>query len=172
MNTEALLRDTVKRRNSGLWSFVVQQAISTVGAGLLGSAIIVLLAFLLAALQSGGHLVDRMVDGQLFRLGTESPYFAAPVLTAFILGALSHRLFGSRAALWVWALPTLILVLNVLMWKSSTPRSNLEDALANLFSGDCGDSECLYELFVTAPFYTSVAYTMGWIIRSMMKPKH
>jgi hypothetical protein len=29
------------------------------------------------------------------------------------------------------------------------------------FGKGCGGSECLYELFLTAPFYTSVAYSIG-----------
>jgi hypothetical protein len=34
----------------------------------------------------------------------------------------------------------------------------------NFFGSDCGSSECLTEYRVTAPFYTSIAYSFGLLL--------
>jgi len=41
----------------------------------------------------------------------------------------------------------------------------------NFFFARCGATECLYELFITAPFYTSAAYTLGWLCKNWMIAK-
>ena len=63
----------------------------------------------------------------------------------------------------MWLFPAVLLVWNVFSWKPYTSRSNLGDAWANYFGSDCDGSECLYEVFLTAPFFTSVAYSVGSI---------
>src|SRR5207244_2215740 len=97
-----------------------------------------------------------------------------PLRKHWIDGALPSfvvQLFLSTSAPWVWLLPAMILAFNVATWKSHIARSNFSDAWANYFTSDCGASECLYEILITAPFYTSVAYTVGWIAKAVARPR-
>jgi hypothetical protein len=158
-------------RNAPLPSFVIQLIASTIGATIVATLILLLPALVIAAVTkntSGGNFADHVVDQHFLRAGGE-PYFLAPILAGFVLGALSHRFFGTRSAAWVWALPSAILLWNILTWKNGGYSPYWRDVWNNYFGADCGGSECMYELFVTAPFYTSVAYSLGWIVRNLAK---
>jgi hypothetical protein len=153
--------------------FVVQSTVATIGAFVLGAICGLVPSIVIALLlkNSGpGNFVDHLVDQRVFRVLVDNPYFLGPIVVAFALGILSHRVWKTKSALWVWLLPTIVLVWNVLTWKSYTTRSNWADAWANYFGSDCGGSECLYEVFVTAPFYTSIAYSLGWIAMRVLGP--
>jgi hypothetical protein len=143
--------------------FVLHQFIATVGALLLGTVVVFLLAALVAVFTRtpSEGLLERVTEPPLFKLGADNPYFVGPILMAFVLGWTSRRYLDSRAAAWVWVLPALALVWNLMTWKSYSPLGHWADVEANFFTTNCGDSDCLYELFVTAPFYTSIAYSLG-----------
>jgi hypothetical protein len=152
------------------WVFELpaQLIIATTGAIFLGTIAGFIPAILFAAVtknNSGGNFGDHVVDQRAFAILSDNPYFLGAILVAFVLGYTSHRFFKSSAATCVWILPSIILIWNVFTWKSYAPRSDLADAWANYFGKDCGGSECIYELFVTAPFYTSVAYSLGWLVK-------
>jgi hypothetical protein len=156
-------------RNAALPSFVIQLIASTVGAMIMATIALFLPALVIAAFTentSGGNFFDHVVDQRLLHAGDE-PYFLAPILAGFVLGGLSHRFFGTRAAAWVWVPPAVVLLWNIFTWKNGGYRPYWPDVWHNYFGSDCGGSECLYELFVTAPFYTSVAYSLGWIIKHL-----
>jgi hypothetical protein len=155
----------------GLGAFVIQSVISTIGASLIGIMSVAGVAVLTAAVTrntSGGNFIDHVVEQPSFIL-LNQPYFVAPVLAGFILGILSHRFFQSRTGAWVWSIPALILVWNLLRWENGNFRPNWPDVWANFFSSQCSSSECLYEVFVTTPFYTSVAYALGWLAKSWVR---
>jgi len=155
-------------------SFLIQQLVSTVGAMIVGHLAGIIPAVLIAAVTkntSGGNWVDHIADQPILRT-VEEPYFAFPVITAFALGILSHRYFRSSSAVWVWVLPAIILVWNLFTWKTGGFHPYWPDVWNNYFGSDCGSSECVYELFVTAPFYTSLAYTLGWITKRALKTWH
>ena len=155
-------------------SFVLQQILSTAGAMLIGVLIVIFLALLSAALTrntSGGSFIDHITEQRASVL-LNQPYYIAPVLCALVLGMLGRRSSRSRWAAWVWILPTAILVWNLLTWKGVGPPITAvywRDVWANYFGSDCGGSECLYEVFVTIPFYTSVAYTFGWLFSGFLQ---
>ena len=159
-------------RGTAVLSFVLQQAVSTVGALLLGIVAVLILATLVAFFTRTPHgsLVDKVVEEPIFKIGADNPYFAGPILMAFILGWVAHR-SASRGAAWMWVLPTLALAWNVMTWKSYSPLPRWDDVRANFFTSNCGDSDCLYELLITAPFYTSVAYSLGWVVRNLGRMK-
>jgi hypothetical protein len=157
-------------RGMALPSFLVQQLVSTAGAMVVGTLAGFIPAVLVSAVTkntSGGNWVDHIADQPLLRVVGE-PYFAFPVIAGFLLGVLSHRFFRSSSAAWVWVLPTIILVWNLFTWRNGGYRAYWPDVWDNYFGSHCGSSECLYEVFVTAPFYTSLAYTLGWIARRTM----
>jgi hypothetical protein len=152
-------------------SFVCQVAISTLGAILAGIVIVAIPAILLATVtrnSSGGNFADHVVEQRVFILLGE-PYFVVPVVSGFALGIASRRLFRSRSAAWVWIAPTVILIWSVATWKTGGFRPYWQDVWNNYFSSRCGSSECAYEWLITAPFYTSVAYSFGWISNSLIR---
>jgi hypothetical protein len=153
---------------AGVFSFLTQLVLATFGAMLVGTAIPALIALAIAPITRAPNqaLVDSIVKQPLFKFGADNPYFAGPIVTAILLGWFSRRFFRSRMAAVVWVLPSLLLLWNVVTWKSYSPLSHWLDVRANFFTSDCGDSDCLYELLVTAPFYTSLAYSFGWVIRA------
>jgi hypothetical protein len=132
---------------------------------LVGSLADFLVALPIGLFSSGeGNVVDRAVNSWFARYCVDNPYFIAPIVMAACLGFISHRFSQSRSALWVWLLPTGVLALNVLP-SMVHPRTGPNWAFDNYFGRHCGGTECLYELFITGPFYTSVAYTIGWLIK-------
>jgi len=166
------MTNTQMEPDSGHWActgkivgFVAQFAIATIGAMLLGVLVVLLPTLLFASLtRSPNETVrERVVTEPLLRWGADNPYFGGPILVAFILGWISRRYFKSRVAAWVWVPMTLALLWNITTWRSYSPLSHWGDVRANFFTSDCGDSDCLYEMLVTGPFYTSVAYSLGWI---------
>jgi hypothetical protein len=91
------------------------------------------------------------------------PYFFIPIALALALGFSQQKRFQTSAGYFLWIVPALILLSSFLSWQSYSSRGRWEDAWATFFSGHCSGSECFYEWTVTAPFYTSVVYTLGWI---------
>lgn len=101
----------------------------------------------------------------------------APVMCAIavLLAILLARSLADKRAIWAW-IPGLLWfgfgvydmlfvhgVLQTGAWAGSTPFRYLLD---NLFGGPskCGDTECLYEVFLTMPLAISVAYSVAsWI---------
>jgi hypothetical protein len=150
--------------------FIIQLLASTAGAMVIGTIAGIIPAVLIAAVTkntSGGNWADHIADQPILRAVGE-PYFALPVVAGLFLGVMSGRFFRSSSAAWVWVVPTIILVWNLFSWQNGGYRPYWPDVWNNYFGSNCGSSECLYELFVTAPFYTSVAYTLGWITRRAM----
>ena len=148
--------------------FVIQLLVSTVGSFFIAVFISIVSAMLTAALSrntSGGNFMDHVVNQPTFAL-LDPPYYTGPVFAGLALGFLSHRVYPSRVAAWVWTIPTIVLVWNMLTWRNGGYRPYWHDVWANYFSSECSSSECLYQIFVTVPFYSSVAYTFGWLARS------
>lgn len=143
-------------------SFILQLLISTLVAMLSGVVAVVFLALIMAAVTtnaSGGNFVDHVVQQRIFVLLNE-PYFIAPILAGFFLGRLGGRFFRSASAVLLWIVPAAGLLVSM----ASGPGMNVWD---NYFSSRCGASECAYEWLLTGPFYTSVAYTVGWISKNL-----
>ncbi len=117
---------------------------------------------------TSGNWVDHISEQRILRAAGE-PYFIFPILAAFIVGLLSRRHSQSTSAGWVWVLPTVILLWNLLTWKNGGLRPYWPDVWDNFFGPNCGSSECLYENLVTTPFYASLAYTFGWMTKHRLK---
>ncbi len=162
-----------KISKSGPASFAVQQVVSTAGVLVLGFVLTLLLALLTAAVTPNhprGNFVDHMVDQFVF-IGFNPPYYFTPILVALILGGISRHFFSTRSAAWVWILPLGILLWNTFTWETGGYGTYWQGVWNNYFGSDCGSSECLYELFVTVPFYTSVAYSFGWLVLGIVAAK-
>lgn len=153
-------------KSFSILEFLIESVVATLGAfvlGAIGALLSSIVVGLLTRNSGPGDFMDHLVDQRVFRVLVDNPYFLCPIVAAFVLGLFSHRVWKTNASFWLWVVPAVFLVWNVFSWKSYTSRSNLADAWANYFGSDCGESECLYEVLVTAPFYTSVAYSVGSI---------
>jgi ABC-type nitrate/sulfonate/bicarbonate transport system permease component len=145
-------------------SFLIQTIIATAGAMVTGTVLsfIVSAAFaILAANASSGNFVDRVVDQSFFRWADRTNLVI--ILSALGFGVFARRT-RSRVAGFVWILPAVILVWNLLTWRGAGALTAVPywEAVWNNYFADCGSSECLYKLFVTVPFYTSAAYSLAW----------
>jgi hypothetical protein len=138
-----------------------------------GSFAVSIPAIVLAAVTrntSGGNFADHVAEQPIYVLLNE-PYFIAPIAAGFLLGLFGHRLFRSSLAVWVWVVPMVILIWSVATWRNEGFRPYWTDVWNNYFGSQCGSSECAYEWLVTAPFYTSVAYTLGWLGKNFARQK-
>ena len=146
-------------------NFVIQLVFSTIGA-ILAAAIAVSLGALITATithnASGGNFIDHIGEQRIFVV-LNQPYFLAPIIAGFLFGTLSHRIFRSDVARWVWVVPLAGLIAGMATWKTGGFRPYWRDVWDNYFGRDCGSSECAYEWLITLPFYTSVAYALGSI---------
>ena len=152
---------------SDLKRFVLHTTFATLGAQLVAILLVATSSLLTAFVTrntSGGDFGDHIGNQPSTHL-LDPPYHVGPVIVGFAMGFLLHRWFRSRLGAWVWTIPALILIWNLFTWHPGSSRACWPDVWENYFSGQCGSSECLYEQFVTCPFYTSLAYALGWLAR-------
>ena len=77
-------------------------------------------------------------------------------------GYFFFRKIPSRFAFWVWLIPGFLLAWNVWSWNREMSQYN--STWDTYFGTNCGGTECLYQVFFTAPFYTAVFYSIGAFI--------
>ena len=146
-------------------AYLLQLVIATAGAMFVGTLVTLIVAATLAALTknaSAGNFIDHVIDQPFFRWADKSAFVM--VLCGFGLGSAARRFFAHRSAALVWIPPAIVLLLNLFTWTGYGPPTTTRywmEAWSNYFA-DCGSSECLYWFLVTLPFYTSVAYSLGW----------
>jgi hypothetical protein len=112
--------------------------------------------------------VPEVTLGHLyFNTGLE-PLVPFMALSAFVIGYVMNRVYGHRAALWVWVpFFTLFLFAAYSLYREWNPawepRGHLEYMYVNLLGRTtaCSGTECLYELFFTTPLVTSVMYSVA-----------
>jgi hypothetical protein len=121
-----------------------------------------------------GFIPEAFVSRLYYNTGLE-PFSPMIAISAFLLGYfVSFRLLGGQAASWTWIIGLLWLSCAVRElatgWDASwsPEKTRLGYIAANLFgySNKCSGTECLYELFFTAPFVASIAYALGAFFRN------
>jgi hypothetical protein len=125
-----------------------------------------------------GVVLVSMVFGFALEAGLGSTLYGNTVLEAFfpfmtaiaaLLGFLVAIRWRDREAVWVWIPGVLWFAVGVYEtgWRSgAAPSTQVSVAIANLFGSRdrCAESECLYELFHTAPLMCSIAYSLtAWL---------
>lgn len=169
-------RETFRRFSGWAFlSFVFQLLLATVGSLIVGTLVALIPSAILAAIAqnaSGGSFVDHVIDQPFFRWADNSNVLV--ILSAFALGTLASRVFRPRVGGLVWILPTTILLWNLFTWEGAGAFTRLPywTAVWNNYFAECGSSECLYKLFVTVPFYSSLAYSVGWICERLLPRSH
>jgi len=152
--------------------FLLQQVVSTIGAMFIGLLLMVGIAALFALFTknaSGGNFVDHLIDQPFFRWADRSD--AILIFSGFVLGAAASFWSRLRVAGFVWAIPAIVLVCNLVTWRGAGSLSSWAYWITvwDNYFGDCGNSECFYKIFVTVPFYCSVAYSLGWLCTTLFR---
>jgi hypothetical protein len=120
--------------------------------------------FLISLLIAGIGLIGNE-QGFLFRLTNRvsgEPVWAPEVAAGLLIGWVAYKHFPSRLAFLSFAVPAVILVWSAASWQRT--MSQYDSTWDTFFGTGCGGSECLYQLFITAPFYGAVAYSAGAVI--------
>lgn len=95
------------------------------------------------------------LSGQL----TAEPFWLPEIVAGLLLGWVAYKTVPSKAAFTVWLIPGGLLLWSALSWQRS--MAMFDSTWDTYFGSQCGGSECLYQLFLTAPFYSSVFYSIG-----------
>jgi hypothetical protein len=82
-----------------------------------------------------------------------------PIVCGFYFGRRFYRKLPTITAFFAWVLPGVFLTYSAVSWQHT--MAQYDSTWSTYFGKDCGGSECLYQLFLTGPFYTSVAYSLG-----------
>lgn len=119
---------------------------------IIATVAVLLVAFCLGAFVA--HFAENIADS-LFG----SPIFPAEIVLGLVVGFFVNRQLLSKSALWVWILPALWLLSDI---PSSVKETGWSYTWNYLFWGKCAD--CVEQTILVAPFYTSLAYSLGaWI---------
>jgi hypothetical protein len=149
--------------------FIAHSAIATVGCLVAGIALSFSFSLLIALWSSGaGNIVDRAGDTWFFSHLVDNPYFLVPVVFSSCMGFFAFRFSKHSSAAWAWVVPCTILLLNIVVSMLNSPAKAV---MQDYFGRGCGNDECLVQLFFTAPFYTSVAYSLGWLSRRWLSKR-
>ena len=129
-------------------------------AHLLLSYFAALIGFVISMLIAGVGLIGS--EGLFFRLTNAisgEPVWAPEIIAGLLIGYLAYKRVPSRFAFVSWIVPGVILFWNVISWQRT--MSQYDSTWSTFFGTGCGGSECMYELFLTAPFYTAIGYAAG-----------
>lgn len=102
------------------------------------------------------HGVQEGSIGELLST-MEPPLYLPGLICAFLLGCIVYFLTRSVTTSLAWLLPAAILAWNMLIWRGSSVWDTF-------FGSECGNTECLYQTFITVPFYASGAYSLGAVV--------
>jgi hypothetical protein len=99
-------------------------------------------------------VVTRAIDSL-----NSQPVFPLDVAIAAGLGWWRNRRNRSVAAIFVFLIPLTAMLANLASFRAE--GNSWRYILDTFFTSHCGNSDCLYELEVTAPFYCSIAYSIA-----------
>jgi hypothetical protein len=121
-----------------------------------------------------GHNYQRRT---FYSTVSELPYFPVQIIFALILGWLLGRALRHRTMVWVWVLPLAILCYSLVTASVLIPTSILarpgviQSRFSHYLGWGCRPADnCLDQLLITMPFYTSLAYSLGaFLARRMVR---
>jgi hypothetical protein len=120
--------------------------------------------FLISLLVAGIGLIGNE-QGFLFRLTNRvsgEPVWGPEIAAGLLIGWAAYKRIPSRLAFGSFVVPAVVLAWNAVSWQRT--MSQYDSTWDTLFGTGCGGSECLYQLFITAPCYAAIAYSAGAVI--------
>lgn len=134
----------VGRSREWWWSLPLHQIISTLGVIVLAS----LLTFSTSSVPQARWIL------------TETPYFPVQIGLALVVGFVLQRYLQHRVMLWVWLLPSLVLIISFVL----TPLPFV-GRLERYFGRGCRpEFRCFDQLAVTLPFYAAASYSLAALL--------
>jgi hypothetical protein len=116
-----------------------------------------------------GFFPETQLGSSLYGNTVLQAIFPFMTVSAGLLGFLLASKWHDRDSVWVWIPGVLWFAMGVYEtgWQmGAAPSNHISGAVANLFGprNKCAESECLYELLVTAPLMCSIAYSLiAWL---------
>jgi len=104
---------------------------------------------------------------------TENPFYPVQIVVGVYFGWMLGRRLQHRCMLWIWIIPLAILayafVAPPLVRPYASvlfrPEDSIQARLSFYFGWGCQPREhCIKQLFITMPFYASVAYSLGALL--------
>ena len=92
------------------------------------------------------------------------PAWILEIVACLLVGYFFYKKMPSKSAFVVWLVPLAFLVWSAWSWHLT--MSKYDSVWDTYFGRGCGGSECLYELMLTAPSYSCIAYSLGALASS------
>jgi hypothetical protein len=118
---------------------------------------------IVAILPATGQQVS--VSGRLL----EEPFWVPEIAAGFCAGWFFYKRLPSKIALMAWIAPAVFLGWSAWSWHQTA--SMYDHTWETYFGSQCGGSDCIYQLFLTGPFYTSVAYSLAAAIEKIARAR-
>jgi hypothetical protein len=106
------------------------------------------------------HFAETLVYG---------PYYPLPVLIGVLIGFFSYLRFRGTYRYWVWIVPALYVLTELLDWKESN-HASLADSIVHFF-GTLAYPANREQLGSTMFLYMAIAYVVGALIHSSLKER-
>jgi hypothetical protein len=119
-------------------------------AGVIFAFLVTLVEILYSPARQGVTTIDKLIG---------VPLWLPSSLAAACAGVFFYKRIRHKFAFWAWVPSFILLLWSAWDWHGTL--SKYDSTWDTHFGKDCGGSECLYQLFFTVPFYTSVAYSLG-----------
>lgn len=115
--------------------------------------------------------VARFVNSDLsfrsFNRVLSHPAFPLQILAGLLMGYGYQSRFKSTFAHWVWAIPMMIWIYEIVSFRPSSVFEDVWHARLWHFVGSgCRPPACFDQMRYTAPVYTAAAYSLGALLQS------
>ena len=97
------------------------------------------------------------------------PFWLPNILAGACFGAFFYKRIRHRFAFWSWVPSCILLIWSAWDWHGA--MSKYDSTWDTYFGKNCGGSECVYQIFLTVPFYASVAYALGAVLARVSEKK-
>ncbi len=97
------------------------------------------------------------------------PAWILEIVTCLLVGYFSYKRMPGKSAFIVWLVPFVFLVWSAWSWHLT--MSEYDSVWDTYFGKGCGGSECLYQLMLTGPSYSSVTYSFGALASSYLSQR-
>jgi len=98
------------------------------------------------------------ISGQV----TGEPIWLPEILSGLFWGMFFYRRLPSLCAFLAWLPQGIFLFWSAYSWQKT--MAVYDSTWDTYFGRNCSGSECLYEFFLTMPFYTGIGYSVGALI--------
>jgi hypothetical protein len=144
------------------WVYYLREVFLSTYGSMLAAAFLVYLAFPLVRL----FYVESPITFRDFNRILSEPYFPLQIAMGAIAGGYARHRFKRSFASWVWVLPLAHFLFCLAQFDVSVFQNPLAVRFEHFLGNGCRPPQCWDQMLCTAPFYTSVAYSLGaWSVR-------